>query len=185
MGIGLTLVKRLVELHDGQVAVRSKGLGQGSTFSVRLPTLEVAPQIIPAPNGENPAKGASSDRILVIDDNADAAQTLSMLLKLKGFQVHTRNSGQSGIEAAQELSPRAILLDLGMPGMDGYETCRLIRQQTWGQTVVVIALSGYGQQEDHQRTKEMGFDEHLVKPVDLNELTNLLTRLLDSGRSVS
>ncbi|MBN8824168.1 MULTISPECIES: response regulator [unclassified Spirosoma] len=106
-----------------------------------------------------------------------------MLLKLKGYEVHTRLSGQAGLEAAEQLCPAAILLDLGMPDLDGYATCRLLRQQVWGKYIPVIALSGYGQQEDKLRTKLAGFDEHLVKPADLATLTSLLTTLLARGKS--
>ncbi|MVM35624.1 PAS domain S-box protein [Spirosoma sp. HMF4905] len=176
LGLGLTLVKRLVELHGGHIEVRSAGLGQGSEFSVYLPLLiEYKPQITmneptPHPAGQKP--------LLVIDDNADAALTLAMLLKLKGYPVHTRNSGRAGLEAAQQLQPAVILLDLGMPDLDGYETCRLLRQQPWGKAMPVIALTGYGQVEDVQRTTEAGFTAHLVKPVDLAALTQLLTQLM-------
>ena len=114
----------------------------------------------------------------MIDDNADAALTLAMLLKLKGYQVHTQSSGRAGLEAAEQVQPAAILLDIGMPDLDGYETCRLLRQQPWGKAVPVIALTGYGQAEDIQRTQAAGFNAHLVKPVDLGALTELLTQLL-------
>ena len=119
---------------------------------------------------------AAAGRILVVDDNADAAFTLAMLLKLKGYEAHTRNSGRAGIEAAEQLHPSAILLDLGMPELDGYATCGAIREQAWGQQVVIIALTGYGQAEDRERTQEAGFDGHLVKPVDVVALTDLLEK---------
>ena len=182
LGLGLTLVKRLVELHGGSVEAQSEGLGKGSTFRVHLPTLERAPQTSSISFGEATRQPVSS-RILVIDDNADAALTLSILLKLKGYEVHTRNSGLAGIEAAQALQPAAILLDIGMPQMDGYETCRLIREQPWGKALVIIALTGYGQEEDYQRTQQVGFTGHLVKPVDLDALTGLLTNLPATGGS--
>ena len=113
-------------------------------------------------------------RILVIDDNPDAATTTGMLLKWKGYEAHTRNSGKAGLEAAEQLQPDVILLDIGMPGLDGYETCRLIREQPWGQGITVIALTGYGQEEDRQRTRDAGFDDHLAKPVDLEALITVL-----------
>ncbi|SFE88892.1 hybrid sensor histidine kinase/response regulator [Spirosoma endophyticum] len=177
LGLGLTLVKRLVELHGGRVAAQSAGLDQGSTFTVHLPTVAVVTGGTRKPIAETPGK-AGVLRILVIDDNADAAMTLGMLLKLKGYEVHTRTSGRAGIEAAEQGQPEAILLDIGMPELDGYETCRQIRQQPWGQHIVVIALTGYGQEEDQQRTQAAGFDGHLVKPVDLTVLLNLMAKLL-------
>jgi PAS domain S-box-containing protein len=176
LGLGLTLVKQLVELHGGRVDVRSAGLGQGSEFSVYLPLLS-ADKLQPAINQVTP-QPTLQPPLLVIDDNADAALTLAMLLKLKGYQVHTRSSGRAGLEAAEQVRPAAILLDIGMPDLDGYETCRLLRQQPWGKSVPVIALTGYGQAEDLRRTHEAGFNAHLVKPVDLVALTQLLTQLL-------
>ena len=122
---------------------------------------------------------ASVPRILVIDDNADAAMMLALLLKLKGYDAYTRDSGRAGIEAAERLQPPAILLDIGMPDLDGYATCRLIREQPWGRHVVVIAVSGYSQNEDRQRAWEAGFDAYLAKPVDLAVLLSLLTDLLN------
>lgn len=177
LGLGLTLVKRLVELHGGHVEAQSEGIGQGSTFLVTLPTLATAAESGAGPDPQ--ATGPTVDnRILVIDDNADAAMMMGMLLKLKGYDAHTRTSARAGVEAAKELRPLAILLDIGMPELDGYATCQLIREQPWGQAMIVIALTGYGQEEDRQRTRAAGFNGHLVKPVDLDALTAMLTDLL-------
>ena len=184
LGLGLTLVKRLVELHGGHVEAQSEGLGQGSTFTVHLPTLAAAMEGVPKAD-PLVSDSSTSDRILVVDDNADAGFTLAMLLKLKGYEAHTRTSGRAGIEAAEALQPSAILLDIGMPDLDGYATSRLIREQAWGRDVVIIALTGYGQEEDRQRTREAGFNGHLVKPVDLAILTNLLTDLLGNDAAQS
>lgn len=173
LGIGLTLVQRLVSMHGGRVEARSPGLGGGSEFLVTLPLLDEPanePMTMVIPSDSE----LSRHRILVIDDNADAALTLSMLLKLKGYAVHTQYSGRAGIEVAETLRPTVILCDIGMPEMDGYETVRLIRQQAWGKDVLLMALSGYGQAEDSQRAKEAGFDGHLVKPVDLSALVALI-----------
>ncbi|CAN5618334.1 hypothetical protein BH09BAC4_BH09BAC4_03150 [soil metagenome] len=178
LGLGLTLVKQLVELHGGQVEAQSEGLGKGSTFTVRLPVLTQA--TVPAASSSSPFPDPPARQvILVIDDNPDATQIMSMLLKLKGYDVHSRHSGRAGLEAAERLKPAAILLDIGMPELDGYATCQLLRQQPWGEEIAVIALTGYGQEEDHQRTRAAGFTAHLVKPVDIAVLTNLLTNLLD------
>ena len=117
-------------------------------------------------------------RILVVDDNQDSATTLTMLLKLKGHEVYTRYGGRQGLEAAESVRPEVIILDIGMPEMDGYETCRQIRRQPWGKDVVIAALTGYGQEEDKRKTREAGFDGHLIKPVDLSALTQLLDTLL-------
>lgn len=173
LGLGLTLVKRLVELHGGWVEAQSEGVGKGSTFEVHLSTINAAPE-----RTLKPEEGSSSHllihRILVIDDNTDAAFTLSILLKLKGYEVHVRHSGPQGVKAAEELHPGMILCDIGMPGMDGYATARLIRQQPWGKAMRLIALTGYGSPDDKQRAQEAGFNWHLVKPVDIDELHHLL-----------
>lgn len=173
LGLGLTLVRRLVAMHGGQVTAQSDGLGQGSTFTVQLPTVAAIEVTNTTYIPDTPAS-MNTLRILVIDDNPDAAMTLGMLLTLKGYETHTRTSGQAGIEAAEQLQPGIILLDIGMPGLDGYETCRKIREQPWGQRITVIALTGYGQEEDRQRTRDAGFDDHLVKPVGLEALLNVL-----------
>ena len=174
LGLGLTLVKRLVELHDGRVEAHSQGVGQGSEFIVYLPLL---PSSNPTMNQDNQkmTSPAPGHRILVVDDNVDAATTLSMLLKLKKYEVHTGYSGRQALEVGERLRPTVVLLDIGMPDLDGYATARLIRQQPWGQTVALIALTGYSQGEDKQRSQQAGFDAHLVKPVDLAVLMQLLT----------
>ncbi|WP_448962013.1 PAS domain S-box protein [Larkinella arboricola] len=173
LGIGLTLVKRLVEMHGGRVEARSPGLGQGSEFMVYLPLVqEVNLQSVNKRIVTNTRPG--DHRILVIDDNPGLAFLLSQTLKMRGYEVHTQYNGREGIQAAQVLRPRVILCDIGMPELDGYETCRRIRQQPWGQHMVIIAVTGYGGQEDKQRAKEAGFDAHLVKPVDMDALIRLL-----------
>ena len=175
LGLGLTLVRQLVELHGGRVAAHSDGLGQGSQFTMHLPALADTPN--PQPAADTGTKPTAGRRILVVDDNPDAAVTLTMLLKLKGHQVHTRFSGQEGIAAAESLHPEVVLLDIGMPGMNGYDTARLIRAQPWSQSMVLIALTGYGQEEDRRLSRAAGFDAHLVKPVDVAALTQLLSSL--------
>lgn len=176
LGLGLTLVHELVGLHGGRVEASSPGLGQGSEFVVYLPLLTELKEELHLQDSPDSAKPAGH-RLLVIDDNADAALTLSLLLEFKGYQVTTACSGQEGLQTAQALHPTVILCDISMPGMDGYETCRLIRAQPWGRSVVLVALTGYGQAEDKLRTKQAGFDAHLVKPVDITDLSKWLSEL--------
>jgi CheY-like chemotaxis protein len=133
-------------------------------------------------NEGNPVRPGT--RILLIDDNVDASLIVSMALRLQGFSVQSGDSGPQTLSIAEAWLPQAILLDISMPGMDGYETCRLLRQQPWGQAMVLIALTGYGQEEDRRRSKEAGFDWHLVKPVDLTSLPDLLTELIAQKRKI-
>lgn len=176
LGLGLTLVRQLVDMHDGRVEARSAGLNQGSEFIVTLPILQ---KPIDEMNVSDKLTTATTPghRILVVDDNRDAADTLAILLKLKKHRVQVRYSGREALEAGESLQPDVILLDISMPEMDGYQTARLIRQQPWGQNVLLISLTGYGQQQDKQRSLEAGFDSHLVKPVDLAVLTQLFQSL--------
>ncbi|PQA59716.1 PAS domain S-box protein [Siphonobacter curvatus] len=173
LGIGLTLVKQIVELHGGQVEAQSEGLGRGSTFMVRLPTVKEVQSHFAV--GEDAKTGPL--RILLIDDNPDATLTLRMLLEIHGYQVHACNSGRDGITAAESLRPDVILLDIGMPDVDGYETCQQIRQQPWSRGVFIIAVSGYGQKEDQRKAQEAGFNEYLTKPVNVESLIQVLSRL--------
>ncbi|XWW44703.1 PAS domain S-box protein [Fibrella sp. USSR17] len=174
LGLGLPLVDELVGLHGGRIVAQSKGAGMGSEFVVHLPVEqnELPLSIETIPN--NQAQLPSKRRILVVDDNKDAATTLAMLLKLTGNETHTRFDGLAGVEAAEALRPQVVLLDINMPVMDGYQACRLIKEKPWAKDTLLIALSGYGQDEDKRRSKEAGFAEHLVKPVDLAQLTTLL-----------
>ncbi|HEX5716704.1 MAG TPA: ATP-binding protein [Thermoanaerobaculia bacterium] len=174
LGIGLTLAKRLVELHGGSIEARSAGPGKGSEFVVRLPAVtEKSP---PQPSQEPAEEPAVTNRrrILVVDDNEDSAESLAILLTLKGNETHTASNGQEAVEAAARLRPDVILLDIGMPTMNGYEACRRIREQPGGDDVVIIALTGWGQDEDRRRSSEAGFNEHLVKPLDPAVLMKLL-----------
>jgi PAS domain S-box-containing protein len=178
LGIGLTLVKRLVEMHGGTVEARSAGEGHGSTFEVRVPALQgVMPVATPAAS-ETRASGAAY-RILVVDDNKDSADSLAMLLELTGHEVFTAHDGQEAFAAAEQHRPDVILLDIGLPVLNGHDVCRRIRQEAWGQAMVLIALTGWGQDEDRRRSQEAGFDGHLVKPVDHPRLLNLLASLTE------
>jgi len=183
LGIGLTLVKRLVEMHGGSVEARSEGVGKGSEFIVRLPVLVVPQPHSPEepPHVEGRAPGATR-RFLVADDNHDAADSLAMLLRLTGGEVHTVYDGQEAVDAATSLRPDVILLDIGMPRLSGYDAARRIRQEPWGKGLVLVAVTGWGQEEDRRKSKEAGFDGHLVKPVQYDALVSLLAGLTDAAR---
>jgi signal transduction histidine kinase/CheY-like chemotaxis protein len=175
LGIGLSLVKRLAEMHGGSVEAASAGPGRGSEFTIRLPLAADEPQ--QAEECESGLAPASpSRRVLVVDDNADAADSLSMLLSLSGHEVQTARDGSTALEVAARFRPNVILLDLGMPGMDGYETARRVRTMRGLERVTLVAQTGWGQAEDRRRTEEAGFDHHLVKPVDPATLHNLLAQ---------
>lgn len=174
MGIGLSLVKKFIELHGGRVEVRSEGLGQGSLFLVRLPvaaTAAVAPSVL-VENLRGPRC-----RILVVDDNRDAAASLAMMLKLMGHEVRTANDGEEAVSVAEEYRPRLVLMDLGLPKVNGYEAARRIRAQLWGREMYIVALTGWGAEDDRRRTLDGGFDRHLVKPVDMETLTKLVAEV--------
>ncbi len=174
LGVGLTLVRSLVEMHGGTVEAYSDGPGQGSEFVVRLPALAGSTA---APAGEESAGGewvGAPCRVLVVDDNQDAADSLAMLLRLDGHEVHTAHDGPSALEVAREFLPRVVLLDLGLPGLDGYQVARRLREGPDTRDVFLVAVSGYGQDEDRQRSRQAGFDHHLVKPINFSELRQLL-----------
>jgi signal transduction histidine kinase len=173
LGIGLSLVKSLVEMHGGNVTAASEGLGKGSQITVHLPCHRI-PQI-PAKTEDDPiviGNGAKR-RMLVVDDNRDAADSLHMLMKMRGFEVQVAYDGNQAIEMAATYQPGVVLLDIGLPGLDGYEVCRRMRQQ--GLTEArIIALSGYGQDRDRELSKEAGFNLHAVKPVQIDELIKMI-----------
>jgi PAS domain S-box-containing protein len=172
LGIGLALVRGLVELHGGRVEAHSEGPGRGSAFIVRLP-LDLAPTAAAGPAMLAKAPGTAR-RILVVDDNQDAADSLGLLLETLGAAVRVVYDGPSALETVASFQPEVMLLDLGMPRMDGYETARRLRESPAGQDLLLIALTGWGQDEDRRRTKAAGFDHHLVKPVDFDSLQALL-----------
>ncbi len=173
LGIGLCLVHRLVEMHGGTVMAYS-ALGQGSEFVVRLPTVASPAAQPPAPPQETTEPAATSLQVLVVDDNMDAAQSLAMLLKGSGHQVRMAHTGPAALQAALDYRPNVVLLDIGLPGMDGYEVAKRIRQQPALQNVVLVAISGYGQDTDRQRSQEAGFHAHLVKPADFGKVQQIL-----------
>ncbi len=166
LGIGLALVRRLVEMHGGVVSANSQGSGHGTELMVRLPLLGVQSTHFGSPTSETKKPPVVSPRrILVADDNSDAVEALALQLQLAGHDVRTANDGMEALEIAETFAPQVVLLDLGMPRMDGYETARQIRRQWWGKSTTLVALTGWGQQQDRQRTSAAGFDVHLVKPV--------------------
>ena len=178
LGIGLTLVKTLVELHQGTVVANSAGLGQGSEIVVRLRISYRIVSAILSPAERGRCRHPSAvHRILVVDDNPDSAESLALLLEISGNQTHIAHDGLEALEMAEKVLPNLILLDIGLPKLNGFEVCQRIRQQPWGKNIVVVALSGWGQDQDRQKSKESGFDRHLVKPVDEKTLLDLLASI--------
>ncbi|HKO89405.1 MAG TPA: response regulator [Burkholderiales bacterium] len=180
LGIGLTLVKRLVELHDGTVEAHSEGEGKGSRFDVRLPLIDgqraVERPYQPTEEKKETTNG-SSYRILVVDDNRDSAESLQILLSLLGNEVSVAYDGQQAVEMAESARPQVIFLDIGLPIMNGYDAARAIREQPWGRDINLIALTGWGQEDDQLRAREAGFDRHFVKPVAFESLTDVLAKM--------
>jgi PAS domain S-box-containing protein len=174
LGIGLTVVKSLVEMHGGSVEARSEGPGKGSEFIVRLPAVEMQPA--PAKRDDEGGLSGPSRRVLVVDDNEDVAHSLALLLQIKGHEVRTAHDGLTALNVAGEFLPEVVLLDIGLPTMDGYEVARRLRQQTGLENVVLVAVTGYGQEEDRRRAEEAGFDAHLTKPAEPAALQRLLAR---------
>jgi len=179
LGIGLALVRRLLQMHDGTISAHSEGTGRGSEFLIRLPLLLETTQ---SANGSQSSARTDAAppvrrRILVADDNADALETLATVLELGGHEVFSAANGSLALESAERHLPEVALLDIGMPLLDGYEVARRIRAQAWGKRITLVALTGWGQDSDRRRSQEAGFDSHLVKPLDLEKLTQLLARL--------
>jgi signal transduction histidine kinase len=172
LGVGLSLVKTLVEMHGGSVRAASRGLGRGSEFTIALPRLAEAAER-PGRESAGAPEAAGQHHILVVDDNRDAADSLAMLLRLDGHQVTVAHDGHRALELARQERPAIVLLDIGLPGMDGYEVCRQVRQEQLG-VGLIVAMTGYGQERDKQRARDAGFDAHTVKPVDVSELKRLL-----------
>ncbi len=176
LGIGMTLARRLVELHGGKISAHSEGPGHGSRFVVQLnlphsPVLRAVPTVTES-LAETPPRRRT--RVLIVDDNRDGAQGLAMMLDLEGHEVRTAADGLEALAIAEDFQPQVVLLDIGMPGIDGYETARRLRARPWAQSTLLFAQTGWGQEEDKRRARSAGFDRHLVKPIDPEELNRLL-----------
>jgi PAS domain S-box-containing protein len=181
LGIGLTLVHSLVTMHGGNVIVDSGGAGQGSEFTVRLPLTDEGIGPGSSLHNDSAALALSSRRMLVVDDNHDAADSLALLLKGLGNEVITLYDGPSALQILENFQPTVVFLDIGMPGMDGFEVARRIKRQPKGQDITLIALTGWGQEEDRRQSREAGINHHLVKPVDLETLKALLANITDNA----
>ena len=179
LGIGLTLVKRLAEMHGGSIEAKSAGEGEGSEFVVRLPVLTRPSEVV---QGEpSVAAETAQRRVLIVDDNRDSAESLSMLLEITGNKTYIAHDGLEAVEAIEQHHPDVVLLDIGLPLLDGHEVCRRVREQAWGKDIVIIALTGWGQEDDRRKSKEAGFNGHLVKPVDYDKLLELLSSLTNGA----
>jgi PAS domain S-box-containing protein len=184
LGIGLAIVKHLVELHGGTVRASSEGQGKGTELTVRLPLLVKSYEELPLPALHSLERPMTTPRrILVVDDNPDSATSLEKLLTMTGHEAKTAHDGLTAVTEAERFRPEVILLDIGLPRLNGYDACRLIRERAWGANMILIAVTGWGQEEDRRRSREAGFDGHLVKPVDLDELMRLLDDVSSSRLS--
>ena len=172
LGIGLTLVHRLVKMHGGTVEAHSAGLGYGSEFIVRLPIL-ASPDAVPKPAPSRAVRDTPR-RMLIVDDNEDSARSMATLQRMRGHETRTAFTGPAAVAAAAEFVPEVVILDIGLPGMDGYEVARQLRAMPALAGVFLVALSGYGGPEDVARARDAGFDEYLVKPADLDLLRGWL-----------
>jgi CheY-like chemotaxis protein len=179
LGIGLSLVKRIVELHGGKVTAVSAGRGLGSEFTVRLPKGDLRGEM-DAERSPSPAEATGRRlRILVADDNRDAAHTLAMLLTLEGHEVRAVHDGIEALAMGDEFAPQLIFLDIGMPLLDGYETARQVREREWGAHTHLVALTGWGQEEDRRKALAAGFQNHLVKPAELEAMKAIIDQIVD------
>jgi CheY-like chemotaxis protein len=176
LGIGLTLAKKLVAMHRGTITAESAGPNSGSTFTVRLPLLSAAAGASAPDTRSEVSASAQQRRVLIVDDNADAAETLRLLMRTIGSgEVQTAHSGVEALKVGAQLRPNVVLLDLGMPDMDGYEVARRMRGEAWGRDALLVALTGWGQDQHRRRSRESGFDRHMIKPPDPEALRAVLS----------
>jgi CheY-like chemotaxis protein len=173
LGIGLSIVRQLVAMHGGRVSAHSDGRGRGSEFVVVLP-LASRSRERPADRGLKSRRRGPSLRILVADDNTDAASSMALMLEMLGHEARVAHDGEEALGVGRQFLPQLAMLDLGMPRLDGYECCRALRQEPWGAAISIVALTGWGQDEDQRRTRAAGFDAHLVKPVSLETLERVI-----------
>ena len=174
LGIGLALAKGLVELHGGSIEARSQGVGRGSEFIIFLPKTVVADQRLPASDQPPPEPGGVRKRVLIVDDNTDAAETLRMLLEHAGHRVRAVHSAKDALRTAREMGAQVAILDIGLPDMNGYELAERIRAEAWGKELRLVAVTGWGQDEDKRRAMAAGFDCHLTKPFDPERVALLI-----------
>jgi CheY-like chemotaxis protein len=175
LGIGLTLVKRLIEMHGGTISAHSDGVGHGAEFLIRLPV--AIESTTPSTGPDSRTEPHTSLRILIADDNQDAAVSLGMLCQIAGNEVRTAFDGEEALDVARQFHPDVIILDIGMPKLSGYECARRLREEPWGRSAMLIAVTGWGQDDDRCRSKAAGFDHHIVKPIDMIALNKLLEPL--------
>jgi PAS domain S-box-containing protein len=180
LGIGLTLAKQLVEMHGGRIEARSRGIGTGCEFEISMPLIAERTEKSATTNDE-PRERARARRVLIVEDNVDAAESLSMLLEILGHEVRVEATGAAALDTLRSNDFQAVLIDIGLPDMDGYEVARQIRMLPGSRTKLLVALTGYGQEEDKRRALSAGFDQHLIKPVDVEHLQNLLAESESSG----
>ena len=179
LGLGLTLVRQLVEMHGGTIEARSPGINQGSEFVVRLPILsdQNITKPVPLPRDQAKIPSEAVRRILVADDFPESANALAKLLRSDGNEVQVAEDGFEALDAAARFRPHVVVLDIAMPKLNGYDAARIIREQPWGKDMILIAMTGWGQQQDRRRAKENGFDAHLTKPVKYEAFLAALDQL--------
>jgi CheY-like chemotaxis protein len=187
LGIGLTLVRRLVQLHGGTVEVHSDGENLGSTFCIRLPAVQLPDGLkTPGDVGDVPATELPvGRRVLIVDDNIDALESLSTLVAAMGNNICKAQNGLEAVQAAETFRPNIVLMDLGMPHLNGYEAAKRIRQEPWGRDLTLVATTGWGQEAHRHRASEAGFDHHLIKPIDLATLRSIIQTSANSCPSAS